>query len=51
VYTSILVNYYGRGNTSEIDKNVYFYFNGEVAVKQHSWEEITSFEQLINKLL
>jgi len=46
-----LINYYGRGNTSEVEKNAYYYFNGEVAVKQHGWEEITSFEQLVNKLL
>lgn len=51
MYTSIIVNYYGRGNTSEIDKNVYFYFNREVAVKQHGWEEIKRFDQLVNKLL
>ncbi len=26
-------------------------FNGEVAVKNHGWQRITSFEQLVNKLL
>jgi len=46
-----LFNYYGRGNTSEIDNNVYFYFNGEVAVKNHGCEEITNFEQLVDRLL
>jgi hypothetical protein len=46
-----LRNYYGEGNTSQIDGDVYYYWNGEVAVKNHGWEEITSFEQLVNKLL
>lgn len=46
-----LNGYYGRGNTSEIDKNVYYYFNGVVAVKKHGWQEITDFEQLVNKLI
>ncbi len=46
-----LNGYYGRGNTSEIDRNVYYYFNGEVAVKNHGWQEITDFEQLVNKLI
>jgi hypothetical protein len=46
-----LINYYGKGNTSEIDSNVYYYIYGEVAVKNHGWQEITDFEQLVNKLL
>lgn len=46
-----LLNYYDRGNVTEIDGNVYCYFNGEVAVKQHGWEEITDFEQIVNRLL
>jgi hypothetical protein len=46
-----LNGYYGKGNTSEIDRNVYYYFNGEVAVKQHGWVEITYLEQVVNKLL
>ncbi|MFQ5963736.1 MAG: hypothetical protein ACE5KZ_05575 [Candidatus Scalinduaceae bacterium] len=46
-----LINYYGEGNTSEIDGDVYYYWNGEVAVKEHGWREITNFEQLVNKLL
>ena len=45
-----LVSYYGRGN-SEIDNDVYFYFNGEVAVKMHGWKEITSYKELVNQLL
>ena len=31
-----LTNYYGTGNTSEIDGDVYYYWNGEVAVKNHA---------------
>lgn len=46
-----LNNYYDIGNNSEIDNNVYYYLDGEVAVKQHGWQEITDFEQLVNKLL
>ncbi|MDR4499677.1 MAG: hypothetical protein MRK02_17425 [Candidatus Scalindua sp.] len=46
-----LKNYYGEGNTSEVNENVYYYWNGEVAVKQNGWQEITDFEQLVNRLL
>jgi hypothetical protein len=46
-----LVNYYGTNNISEIDRNIYYYWNGEVAVKQRGWVEITDFEQLVNRLL
>ncbi|MBE0425367.1 MAG: hypothetical protein IBX72_01810 [Nitrospirae bacterium] len=46
-----LKNYYGAGNTSEIDGTRYYYWNGEVGVKLDGWEEITDFEQLLNKLL
>ncbi|WKZ14398.1 MAG: hypothetical protein QY317_10830 [Candidatus Jettenia caeni] len=46
-----LFNYYGKGNMSEINRNVYYYWNGEVAVKNHGWEEITGIEQLVDKLL
>ena len=46
-----LKNYYDRGNNTGIEEKTYYYFHGEVAVKKHSWEEITSFEQLVNKLL
>ena len=31
-----LTNYYGTGNISEIDGNVYYYWNDEVAVKEHA---------------
>lgn len=46
-----LFDYYGKGNTFEIDRNVYHYLHGEVAVKNHGWEEITGVGQLVDKLL
>ncbi len=46
-----LNEYYDRGNTSKIDGNIYYYLDGDVAVKKHGWEEIASFDQLVNKLL
>ena len=46
-----LTNYYGEGNTSEIDGDIYYYWNGEVAVKNQGWRKITSFDQLVSKLL
>ncbi|OGW62136.1 MAG: hypothetical protein A2Y48_04530 [Nitrospirae bacterium RIFCSPLOW2_12_42_9] len=46
-----LFDYYGEGNVTGIEKNIHYYFDGEVVVKQHGWEEITGFEQLVNKLL
>ncbi len=46
-----LMDYYGTGNTSEIDGNTYFYWHGEVAVKKYGWERVTSFKQIVNKLL
>ncbi|MEW6417536.1 MAG: hypothetical protein AB1480_05365 [Nitrospirota bacterium] len=46
-----LIDYYGIGNTSESDHNVYFYWKGQVAVKPKGWAEITSFERLAGSLL
>jgi hypothetical protein len=46
-----LIDYYGEGNTSEVDGNDYYCWYGEIAVRQSGWEEITSFEQLVNRLL
>ena len=46
-----LINYYGEGNISEIDGNVYYYWNGEVAVKEQRWQQITDINQLVNNLL
>jgi hypothetical protein len=46
-----LKNYYDKGNNTSIEEKTYYYFNGEVTVKNHGWEEIKNFNQLINKLL
>ena len=46
-----LLNYYGEDNTSEIDGNVYYYWNGEVAVKEQGRQQITDIKQLVHKLL
>jgi len=46
-----LKNYYGKGNNTSIEGKTYYYFDGEVAVKNHGWEEIKRFDQLVNKLL
>lgn len=46
-----LADYYGSGNTLEIDGSTYVYWHGEVAVKNYGWEEITNFKQLVNGLL
>ena len=46
-----LFEYYGDGNVTEIKQGTYYYFNGEVAVKDLGWQRITSFKQLVNKLL
>lgn len=32
-----LSNYYGAGNTSEIDGNDYYYWYGEIAVRYCGW--------------
>jgi hypothetical protein len=46
-----LRDYYGKGNTSEIDGNVYYYWYGEIAVKYCGRQEITDFQQIVNRLL
>jgi len=46
-----LLDYYGRGNTSEIDESIYYYWHGEIAVRHRSWEEINNAQQIINRLL
>jgi len=45
------IDYYGLRNTSEVNANVYYYWNEEIAVKQKGWQEITSFRRLVNNLL
>lgn len=46
-----LIDYYGEGNTSEVDGNDYYYWHGEIAVRQSGWEEITDLKRLVNRLL
>ncbi len=46
-----LKNYYDKGNNTGIKEKTYYYLDGEVSVKNHGWEEITSYKQLIDKLL
>ena len=45
-----LVDYYGKGKNSNIEGNRYYYWNSEVAVKIHGWEEIIDLEQIALKL-
>lgn len=42
------IDYYGEGNTLEVDDDVYYYWYGEIAVRKRGWEEIKSFKQLLN---
>jgi len=46
-----LRDYYGKGNTSEIDGDVYYYFYGEIAVKYCGRQEITDYKQIVDRLL
>lgn len=46
-----LVDYYGAGNTSGIENDVYYYWHSEVAVKPIGWEEIINLEQIVDKLM
>ena len=46
-----LKDYYGLGNTSEIDDDVYYYWHGEIAVRYRGWEEITDSKQIVDRLL
>jgi hypothetical protein len=46
-----LKDYYGVGNTSEINDDVYYYWYGEIAVKYCGWEEIKDSKQIIDRLL
>lgn len=46
-----LDDYYGPGNTSEIEDGVYYYWHGEVAVKPIGWGEIMSLEQIAGELI
>lgn len=51
IIQEFLIDYYGEGNTSEVDGDDYYYWHGEVAVKYRGWQEITDFQQIINRLL
>ena len=46
-----LKDYYGVGNTLEIDDDVYYYWYGEIAIKYCGWEEITDAKQIVDRLL
>lgn len=46
-----LKNYYGVGNTCQIEGDVYFYFYGEIAVKTTGWLEVKDFKQVVDMLL
>jgi hypothetical protein len=46
-----LIDFYGQGNTSEVDGNEYYYWYGVISVRYCGWEEITDCKQLVNKLL
>ncbi len=46
-----LIDYYGEGNTSEVDGNDYYYWHGEIAVRYRGWEEISDIKQIVGRLL
>jgi len=46
---NILRDYYGKA--SQIDGDIYFYWNSEIAVKYCGRQEITDFQQIVNRLL
>jgi hypothetical protein len=46
---SILRDYYGK--TSQIDGDIYYYWYDEIAVKYCGRQEITDFQQTVNRLL
>lgn len=46
-----LKDYYGVGNTLEINDDVYYYWYGEIAVKYCGWEEISDLKQIVERLL
>jgi hypothetical protein len=46
-----LKNYYDKDNNTSIEGKTYYYFDGEVAVENHGWEEITDYKQIIERLL
>ena len=51
IIQEFLIDYYGEGNTSELDDDIYYYWHGEIAVKYCGWEEITDAKQIVDSLL
>lgn len=45
-----LIEYYGDGNTSEVQDGVYYYCNGEVGVRLLSYEKITNLKQVVQRI-
>ena len=46
-----LSSYYGIGNTCQVEGDIYFYFDGEIAVKATGWLEVKDFKQVVDRLL
>jgi len=46
-----LKDYYGVGNTLEINDDVYYYWYGEIAVKYCGRQEVADFQQVVDRLL
>jgi hypothetical protein len=51
IIQEFLIDYYGAGNTSEVDGNDYYYWHGQIAVKYRGWEEISDLKQIVDRLL
>ena len=51
IIQEFLIDYYGAGNTSEINDDVYYYWYGEIAVKYCGWEEISDLRKIVDRLL
>jgi len=43
--------YFGEGEFSQVGENLFYYLEEGVAVEYLGYETITSFEQLVNKML
>lgn len=46
-----LSSYYGAATLIDIDNDIYYYWNSEVAVKFVGYSEIKNFEDLVSRLL
>jgi hypothetical protein len=48
-----LKNYYGVGNTCQMDRDrdIYYYFYGEIAVKATGWLEVKDFKDVVDRML